>query len=53
MTVTAGKGPEGNCYRGGLFVKRIFLAVLLIIGVGMVPFGYGMAKYIPEGSNIW
>ena len=33
-------------------MKRIFLAVLLIAGIGLVPISYGMPKYIPEGSKL-
>ena len=33
-------------------MKKVSLAVLLIIGIGMVPLSYGMSKYIPEGSNL-
>ena len=33
-------------------MKRIFLAVLLIVGIGLVPISYGMPKYIPDGSKL-
>jgi hypothetical protein len=33
-------------------MKKASLAVLLIVGIGLCPVSNGMAKYIPEGSQL-